>query len=149
MTVAIDTDFLVAVEIRDHLFHKSADDLLGSLLEEGHKLAVVPQILAEFVHVVTDSKRLKEPLSMEEALARAEHCWQAREVVRIYPEGDAVSTWIERLREHRLGRKRLLDTMLSASAYTQGISSIIPNNETDFKILGRFKILTYNQQENQ
>jgi predicted nucleic acid-binding protein len=149
MTVAIDTDFLVAVEIRDHLFHKSADDLLGSLLEEGYKLAVAPQMLAEFVHVVTDSKRLKEPLSMEEALARAEHWWQAREVVRIYPEGDAVTTWIEWLRDHRLGRKRLLDTMLAASAYTQGISSIVTNNETDFKIFGRFKILTYNQQENQ
>ena len=148
MTVAIDTDFLVAVEIRDHLFHKSADALLGSLLEQGHKLAVAPQILAKFVHVVTDSKRLKEPLSMEEALARAEHWWQAREVVRIYPEGDAVSTWIEWLREHRVGRKRLLDTMLAASAYTQGISSIVTNNETDFKIFERFKILTYNQQEN-
>ena len=146
MTIAIDTDFLVAVEIRDHLFHKPADALLSRLLEEGHKL---PQMLAEFVHVVTDSKRLKEPLSIEEALARAEHWWQAQEVVRIYPEGDAVTTWIEWLRDHRLGRKRLLDTMLAASACTQGISSIVTNNETDFKIFGRFKILTYNQQENQ
>ena len=66
MTVAIDTDFLVAVEIRDHLFHKPADAVLDRLLEEGHKLAVAPQMLAEFVHVVTDSKRLKDPLSMEE-----------------------------------------------------------------------------------
>jgi predicted nucleic acid-binding protein len=82
MTIAIDTDFLVAVEIRDHLFHKSADELLGSLLEEGHKLAVAPQ-------------------------------------------------------------------MLEASACTQGISSIVTNNEKDFKIFGRLKILAYNQQESQ
>lgn len=149
MTVAIDTDFLVAVEIRDHLFHKPADELLCLLLEEGHKLAVAPQILAEFVHVVTDSKRLKEPLSMEEALARAEYWWQAREVIRIYPEGDAVSTWIEWLRDYRLGRKRLLDTMLAAAAHTQGISTIITNNEKDFQIFGRFKILSYGQQEKQ
>ena len=148
MTVAIDTDFLVAVEIRDHLFHKSADELLGRLLEEGHKLAVAPQILAKFVHVVTDSKRLKDPLSMQEALARAEYWWQAREVVRIYPEGDAVSTWIEWLLDHRLGRKRLLDTMLAASAYAQRISTIVSNNEKDFKIFRSFKILTYNEQKN-
>ena len=38
MIIAIDTDFLVAVEIRDHLFHKPADTLLGRLLEEGHKI---------------------------------------------------------------------------------------------------------------
>ena len=149
MIIAIDTDFLVAVEIRDHLFHKPADALLSHILEEGHKLAVAPQMLAEFVHVVTDSKRLKEPLSMEEALARAEYWWQAREVVRIYPEGDAVSTWIEWLRDHRLGRKRFLDTMLAASACTQGISAIVTNNEKDFQIFGRFKILSYNQQESE
>ena len=143
MIVAIDIDFLVAVEIRDHLFHKPADELLGRLLEEGRKLAVAPQSLAEFVHVVTDSKRLKEPLSMEEALARAEHWWQAREVVRIYPEGDAVSTWLEWLRDHRLGRKRLIDTMLATSAYTQGISTIVTNTEKDFQMFGRFKILSY------
>jgi predicted nucleic acid-binding protein len=145
MTVAIDTDFLVAVEIRDHLFHKPADAVLDRLLEEGHKLAVAPQMLAEFVHVVTDSKRLKDPLSMEEALARAEYWWQAREVVRIYPEGDAVSTWIEWLREHRLGRKRLLDTMLAASACSHGISTIVTNNEKDFKVFGSFEILTYKE----
>jgi predicted nucleic acid-binding protein len=145
MTVAIDTDFLVAAEIRDHLFHKPADAVLSRLLEEGHKLAVAPQMLAEFVHVVTDLKRLKDPLSMEEALARAEYWWQAREVVRIYPEGDAVSTWIEWLREHRLGRKRLLDTMLAASACSQGISTIVTNNEKDFKVFGSFEILTYKE----
>ena len=148
MTVAIDTDFLVAVEIRDHLFHKPADAVLSRLLEAGHKLAVAPQTLAEFVHVVTDSKRLKDPLSIEEALARAEYWWQAREVVRIYPEGDAVSTWIEWLREHRLGRKRLLDTMLAASACSQGISTIVTNNEKDFKVFGSFEILTYKEQGN-
>jgi predicted nucleic acid-binding protein len=148
MTVAIDTDFLVAVEISDHLFHKPADAVLSRLLEEGHKLAVAPQMLAEFVHVVTDSKRLKDPLSMEEALARAEYWWQAREVVRFYPEGDAVSTWIEWLREHRLGRKRLLDTMLAASACSQGISMIVTNNEKDFKVFGSFEILTYKEQGN-
>ena len=148
MTVAIDTDFMVAVEIRDHIFHKPADAVLSRLLEEGHKLAVAPQMLAEFVHVVTDSKRLKDPLSMEEALARAEYWWQAREVVRIYPEGDAVSTWIEWLREHRLGRKRLLDTMLAASACSQEISTIVTNNEKDFKVFGSFEILTYKDQGN-
>jgi len=32
MIVAIDTDFLVAVEIRDHIFHRPADALLGQEL---------------------------------------------------------------------------------------------------------------------
>lgn len=144
MIHAIDTDFLVAVEIRDHIFHKSADALLGQLLDDGHELALAPQTLAEFVHVATDAKRFKEPLSMAEALAKAEHWWQAREVVRIYPDGDTVSSWIVWLRDLRLGRKRLLDTMLAASCTSKGISSIVSNNKTDFQAFGKLKVLTYN-----
>lgn len=143
MILGIDTDFLVALEIRDHVFHKQADALLVRLLDEGHELAVAPQVLAEFVHVVTDSKRLKEPLTIDDALSRAEHWWQAKEVVRLYPDGDTVSTWIGWLRDHRLGRKRLLDTMLAAACSAQGIYTLVSNNESDFLIFGKFKVIGY------
>jgi len=143
MTHAIDTDFLVALEIRDHIFHKPAAALLDRLLDGGHEFAVAPQILAEFVHVVTDAKRLKEPLSMDDALARAEHWWQAREVLRLYPDGETITTWISWLRDHRIGRKRLLDTMLASSCASHGISTIISNNGADFQVFRKFHILTY------
>ena len=42
-----------------------------------------------------------------------------------------------------------LGGILAASACNQGISMTVTNNEKDFKLFGRFKILTYNQQENQ
>ena len=82
MTHGIDTDFLVAVEIRDHPGHRLAVALLERLLDGGHDLAVAPQILAEFIHVVTDAKRMPEPLSVPEAILRAEHWWHATEVQR-------------------------------------------------------------------
>ena len=44
MTHGIDTDFLVAAEIRDHPFHRQADALMSSLLTAGHDFAVVPQL---------------------------------------------------------------------------------------------------------
>ena len=58
MTHGIDTDFLVAVEIRDHPCHQQADALLQSLLDDGHDFALAPQTLAEFIHIVTDAKRM-------------------------------------------------------------------------------------------
>jgi predicted nucleic acid-binding protein len=58
MTHGIDTDFLVAAEIRDHPFHRPADDPLQTLLADGHDLALVPQTLAEFIHrVITNNER--------------------------------------------------------------------------------------------
>ena len=58
MTHGIDTDFLVAAEVRDYPFHAQADKLLA----EGHELGVAPQTLAEFIHIVTDGRRMPRPL---------------------------------------------------------------------------------------
>ena len=143
MTHGIDTDFLVAAEIRDHPFHRPADALLQALLADGHDLAVAPQTLAEFIHFVTDPKRMPQPLSMAEAIGRAEHWWQAAEVLRVFPDGQAVTDFLGWLSRYRLGRKRLLDTLLAATFHQAGVKRLITNNERDFKGFGCFEIVTF------
>lgn len=143
MTHGIDTDFLVAAEIREHPFHREANALLHRLLTEGHDLAMAPQTLAEFIHIVTDPKRMPRPLAMTEAIARAEHWWQAAEVVRVFPDGQAVTDFLAWLARHQLGRKRLLDTLLAATFFRAGIQRILTNNEDDFRVLGMFQVVGY------
>ncbi len=143
MKHAVDTDFLVAVEIRDHVFHRPADGLLSRLLDEGHELAVTPQTLAEFIHVVTDAKRLVMPLAVDEAVERAERWWQAREVVRMLPNAGSTRDWMDLLRHHRLGRKRLLDTMLAATCRANGVGRLISNNADDFRLFGFLEVISF------
>lgn len=143
MIHGIDTDFLVAVEIRDHPFHREADALLASLLDEGHEFALAPQTLAEFIHVVTDAKRIPEPLEIGDAIARAEHWWQAEEVVRVFPDGHSVSHFLTWMLRHRLGRKRLLDTLLAGTFHGMGIRKMITNNGKDFQALGVFETVPF------
>lgn len=57
MTHGLDTSFLVAIEVACHADHRAARDLAGSLHQKGDRFALAPQCLAEFVHIVTDSKR--------------------------------------------------------------------------------------------
>lgn len=143
MTYGIDTDFLVAVEILDHPFHRQADALLQSLLGSGHDFALAPQTLAEFIHIVTDGKRMPKPLTMSAAIARAEHWWQAREVTRVFPDDQAVTSFLTWLANYQIGRKRLLDTLLAASYAQAGIKCLITNNERDFKVFGYFEIVPF------
>ena len=145
MTHGIDTDFLVAAEVRDHPFHRPADSLLKDLLANGHDLAVAPQTLAEFIHVVTDGKRMPRPLDMAEAVGRATHWWQAAEVVRVFPDGEAATDFLSWLQRHGLGRKRLLDTLLAATFHRAGIRRVITNNERDFRVFGMFEIVGYRE----
>jgi predicted nucleic acid-binding protein len=143
MIHGVDTDFLVAVEIRDHPFHRQADDLLASLLAQGEQLAVAAQMLAEFVHVVTDARRMPQPLGMADAVSRAEHWWNAAEVVRVFPNDEAVSDFLAWLRMHQLGRKRLLDTLLAASFRRAGIRRLITNNSRDYQVFGCFELVGF------
>lgn len=143
MTQGIDTDFLVATEIRDHPFHRQADMLLRSSLAGGHDFALAPQTLAEFIHIVTDARRMPQPLAMADAIGRAEHWWQAAEVVRVFPGGECVTDFLAWLTRHHLGRRGLLDTLLAATFHRAGIRRIITNNESDFEALGLFEIVTF------
>ena len=143
MIHGIDTDFLVAVEVADHPFHAQADALLTRLLDDGHELALAPQTLAEFIHVVTDARRMPQPLTMTAAISRAEQWWQAAEVVRVFPDARSVADFLQWLRTHRLGRKRLLDTLLAAAFRNAGIRRIITNNHDDYRIFGGFELIGY------
>jgi len=143
MTYGLDTDFLVACEIVDHPFHQSADVLLQSLLEAEHDFALAPQTLAEFIHIVTDQRRMPVPLVVMDAISRAEQWWQAAEVVRVFPDGNSVPCFFAWLRQYQLGRKRLLDTLLAASFRNAKVTKIITNNSKDYEVLASFEFVTF------
>lgn len=68
---------------------------------------------------------MPNPLSLVDALSRAQAWWNATEVQRIFPEGQAVQGFFTWLRQYRLGRKRLLDTMLASTFRNRGITKVI------------------------
>jgi predicted nucleic acid-binding protein len=61
MIHGLDTGFLVAAEVREHA---DARTTLAQVLWAGDFIAIAPQVLAEFIHVVTDTRRFAQPLDM-------------------------------------------------------------------------------------
>ena len=142
MTHGIDTGFLVALEIIEHADHAAARALLARLLGAGDRLALAPQVLAEFIHVVTDPRRFAAPLEMNVARHVASEWWLGREVDQIFPDAGSTGLFLTWMEQHRLGRKRLLDTQLAATYRAKGIVSILTTNPGDFGIFGEFTCLT-------
>jgi predicted nucleic acid-binding protein len=137
----IDTTFLVAHELAEVPVHSRAREVARQSSRTGQaRFALVPQVLMEFLHVVTDPRRFQKPLAMEEAVARAEFWWDAKEVRQVFPGPESVRLGLRWIHEHRLGRKRLLDTQLAASLHQAGIHRIITQNRKDFEIFGVFQI---------
>ena len=140
MIHGVDTTFLVQVEVREVSGHEEARGWLNEALSRHPQpLALAPQVLTEFVHVVTDPRRFASPLSMEEALEKARGWWEASEVKPVYPSLDSTRLGLLWLRQHRLGRKRLLDTQLAATYYAAGVTRLLTLNMSDFEIFGVFR----------
>ena len=139
--IGLDTTFLVQVEIQETAGHQAALAVLRrEIVGRDRKAALAPQVLSEFVHVATDRRRFERPLSMAQALAKAGFWWNATEVERIIPDDQVVSQFLAWMQEHRLGRKRLLDTMLAATYYRSGVTRIVTSNARDYRVFGVFEL---------
>ena len=141
MKHGIDTGFLVAAEVVEHACHIAARERIAGLVAIGDEFALAPQVLAEFIHVVTDPRRFARPLDMEEARDLAQKWWTAREITQIAPGKVAVEQFFVWHRLHSLGRKRILDTLLAATYRSAGITSLLTTNASDFSILGEFEFI--------
>jgi len=134
VTHGVDTSFVLAVEIVEHAHHVEALRLLGELLARGDRVAIAPQVLAEFVHVVTDVRRFQRPFSMEIALNKSERWWNAAEADQVLPKDVAITLFHSWMRRYQLGRKRVLDTLLAATYRAADVTSLLTLNATDFTV---------------
>ncbi len=138
MTHGADTSFLVAVEVVEHAQHGDALRVLNDLLDKRDRMALAPQVLAEFVHVVTDARRFQRPFSMEIALDKSGRWWNAAETDQVFPTDVAVARFHEWMRRHQIGRKRVLDTFLAATYRVAGVTSLLTLNSEDFAVFSEF-----------
>ena len=140
--IGIDTTFLIQLEIRESESHAAALEVLRDrILGRDREAALAPQVLTEFVHVATDPRRFKRPLSVDLAIGKAGFWWNAREVARVSPDEESVAQFLAWMRGHGLGRKRLLDTLLAATYYGRGITTIATSNARDYRKFGVFDLL--------
>jgi len=139
--IGIDTTYLVQLEVQETPAHQSAHEFLRrEVIEPATPIALAAQVLAEFMHVVTDPRRFKQPLTMEQALEKARFWWNAGEVRHVNPTPESTVLFLDWMRFHQLGRKRLLDTQLATTLWQAGVRRLLTSNPADFQIFG-FELL--------
>lgn len=132
--LALDTDVLVHWTNLDAEHHEAVQGLIRREVEEGGRLALAQQVCWEFLHIITDPRRLERPLTMEEAIARIRAWWDAPETVRITLPGTVVHRALELMGNYGLGRKRILDTALAATLEAAAVRRIATLNGGDFEV---------------
>ncbi len=140
MAIGIDTSFMVAFEDGDHPSHGEVRAFISRELAKKNTFALCPQVLSEFIHVVTDAKRFPNPMSVEEAISRSERLWNTKETRQVFPDDDATALFLHWMRIHRLGRKRILDTQIAALYYSANVKEIATTDSRDFRVFDVFEI---------
>lgn len=138
MRVGIDTDFLVCLSIKEHPRHSKALELWEELGEKKAHWVLLPQVITEFLHVITDARRFERPPTMPAALSIVEQ-WLSW--VDFCPSSFSTPAYfIKEMRTHNLGRKRVLDTSFACSLLDMGISQIATGNGKDYRCFKALQI---------
>jgi len=140
MRIGIDTTFLVEVAIMEHPGHAAARKELDGCRLRNDSFVLAPQVMAEFIHVVTDGRRFERPLTMPQAMAKAREWWDGKEVDHAFPGPEAMALFWQWMLKFDLGRKRLLDTLLAATYRSHEVGTILSTNARDYAVFDCFDV---------
>jgi predicted nucleic acid-binding protein len=139
--IGIDTSALVALENKSHPDHAHVVQTIRKHLKRGERFALCPQVASEFIHVATDPARFPTALTMAQALAKMEW-WSSVEQCRwVYPDDESLALFLNWMGEYRLGRKRVLDTMLAATYAVHGVTKLAALDRGDFQPFDQFEFV--------
>jgi predicted nucleic acid-binding protein len=137
--VGVDTSYLVALAIKEHTSHQSAWNYYDRTFKNHKGVGLLaPQVLQEWLHIVTDPKRFERPFEMSTALKWVENFETAQEFRSVYPDAETTRYFLQWMKEHTLCRKRILDTSLAATYHRAGAKAILTTNWRDFEIFKVF-----------
>lgn len=142
MRRALDTNVLVMAHIAAMPHHEQVRRYLSeqlALLET--TFVVTPLILHEFVHVITDPRRFTPAVAMHEATAIARLYLDSSNIECVGVDRHAMSLATALLDKHRLGRKRIADTLVAASLLQNNVSEIVTCNGSDFAVFNAFTLI--------
>ena len=141
--IGIDANVLVALAAQSHPSHSQALTVFERELAADEEIALSLSVAAEFLHVVTDPRRLTPALAMTEAIRwllewSTEVCptW-------LSPNDAAFDRWLKWMTELQLGRKRILDTQYAALLHAHAVRRLLTNNADDFHVFNAFEIVTF------
>ena len=140
--IGIDANVLVALAIGQHPKHSQAVEIFDRELAADGQIVLSSSIAAEFLHVVTDAKRIAPVREMKEAIEWLRTWNKEVEPIWLSPNEEANQLWLKWMNEFQLGRKRILDTQYAALLHSNGITRLLTNDVEDFRVFGVFEIVT-------
>jgi hypothetical protein len=135
MRIGVDTNILLQAHLPALDRHELARSfLLEQLALADVTLVLTPLVLHEMVHVLTDGRRFDPPVAISEAISIARGYLGRTNVECLPVDETALLLALDLLNRHRLGRRRVADTLLAATLLAHGVHRLVTFNVPDFEV---------------
>jgi predicted nucleic acid-binding protein len=115
--------------------------LEAKLQDPDTRLVLTPMILHELIHVITDPRRFEPPVDMIEALSIG-RLYLGRKNIECLMTGEAETRRaFDLIQRHRLGRRRLADSLFASTLIEAGVTALLTCNETDYRIFEELTVI--------
>ena len=91
--------------------------------------------------MITDQRRFNPPVPLASTPALAKGYLARPNVDCLSLDGRALQLALDLLERHRLGRKRIADTMLAATLLRHGVNLIMTCNPSDFAVFDDLEVI--------
>jgi toxin-antitoxin system PIN domain toxin len=129
---AVDTNVLVYAHFPSSPHHAASYALLQRAERQEITLCVFPQVVAEFISVVTNPRRVSPSKTVEDAVQAVRRVLATPGVVLLSLPESATSTFLDLLLAHPATGPEIVDRQLVAAMMEHGIGTMVTFNVNDF-----------------
>ena len=138
---ALDTNILVFADDPSSVVHSLAKNYLEEAFKGSRPVCLSPQILAEYFAVITNPKRIKNPLSVQEAATRVLFLNKSHHIKKIYPKHSALKRSAQFCAKHNIRGARIFDVFYALTLIDNGIHTLVTQNTKDFVFFKELKLI--------
>jgi len=139
-TYLIDTNIIIYAYNLNSDLHEQALNIMQSALNNEMRAYIADKSLYEFFAIITDSKRVEEPVSVKEAV-EVLNLIKSSNIKIIIPSFNTMGILLGLLEKYNIGKQRIFDFVLAAMAIDNNIETILTRNDKDFAMLDEINIL--------
>jgi len=130
-TYLIDTNILIYAYNTDSELHEPALNLMQEAINGEMDAYIADKTLYEFYAIVTDNKRVENPVEPSEAIEVIEFIRNSKIEV-ILPTIKTISILTQLLEKYNIRKQKIFDAVLAAMGIENNIKIILTRNDKDF-----------------
>jgi hypothetical protein len=137
----LDSNVLIYAADRTSQFHANAKRLVRQGLRGNAPLHLATQVLLEFYAVITNPRRVTNPVSPQEAIQEIRR-YISSPMKIVYPVEATMPKIVELARRYLVKGQIIFDLQLIATMLTNGITRIYTYNADHFRSFRELEVLT-------